>query len=171
MLFTWADFLINSLPDPGKQLCTDDFEVGDRFGFEQNTGFSEDGNKQYLRAWSCMGWCGSWMKTFLQLLCADDSVCRGRIHTMWTWHLACTHFYVSAWWQGWVDQSWFDFLLLWARDDWLLECFTCPEKQGKYKRNLVWHPLRVHPLRGIWYCGVIQSMLSGKQVEYPAISY
>eukprot|EP00435_Cladocopium_sp_Y103_P014505 s3487_g3.t1 len=26
VLFTWADFLINSLPDPGKQLCTDDFE-------------------------------------------------------------------------------------------------------------------------------------------------
>lgn len=45
------------------------------------------------------------------------------------------------------------------------------KKQGKYKRNLFWHPLRLHPLRGVWYCGVIQSVLSGKQVEYPAISY
>lgn len=43
------------------------------------------------------------------------------------------------------------------------------KKQGKYKRNLFWHPLRLHPLRGIWYCGVIQSVLSGKQVEYPVI--
>ena len=27
LLFTWADFLSASLPDPGKQLCTDDFEA------------------------------------------------------------------------------------------------------------------------------------------------
>lgn len=26
VLVTWADFLVASLPDPGKQLCTDDFE-------------------------------------------------------------------------------------------------------------------------------------------------
>merc|ERR1719231_1697468 len=26
LLNIWADFLIASLPDPGKQLCTDDFE-------------------------------------------------------------------------------------------------------------------------------------------------
>ena len=26
MLKTWADFIVASLPDPGDQLCTDDFE-------------------------------------------------------------------------------------------------------------------------------------------------
>ena len=107
VLFTWANFLVNSLPDPGKQLCTDDFEVSDRFGCQVKgislwkRCFWEDDNKHYLRAWSCMGWCGSWMKNddfFLDSFCVlvTASVCRGRIHTMWTWHLACTHFEASV---------------------------------------------------------------------------
>jgi hypothetical protein len=41
LLRGWADYLIASLPDPGNQLCTDDFEVAlsfDSSGSEPHSG-------------------------------------------------------------------------------------------------------------------------------------
>lgn len=73
------------------------------------------------------------------------SVCRGRIHTMWTWHLACTHFVVSAWWQGWVDQSWPYFLLLWARDHSLIGMFHMPRKTMKVQEEFILTPFKITP--------------------------
>lgn len=155
VLFTWADFLVNSLPDPGKQLCTDDFEVIDLDDLDvtvkgmtlslwkKTTGFSEDDNKLNIwepeAAWADVE--AEWRLFYSFCVLMTVSVCRGRIHTMWTWHLACTHFYVSAWWQGWVDQSWVYFLLLWARDDSLIGMFHMPRKNKESTRGIYFDTL------------------------------
>lgn len=51
VLFTWADFLVNSLPDPGKQLCTDDFEVVDLDFWGERDDIITLKKKRFLRGW------------------------------------------------------------------------------------------------------------------------
>lgn len=106
-------------------------------------GFSEDDNKQYLRAWSCMGWMWKLNEDFFTaFVCWWQQACAGAESTQCepgTSHAVI--FNVSAWWQGWVDQSWLYFLLLWARDDSLIGMFHMPRKNKESTRGIYFDTL------------------------------